>query len=280
MSTDFQAARIALGARMRELRVEAGLNGRGIAARLGWQASKVSRLENGKQTPGARDLAEWAQAVGRPDTLPELKGRLRGMETRYRTWRRQLAAGHLPRQEAGIAETQRTRVVRGFEASVIPGMFQTADYARGVLSRYADFRTTPRDTEAAVNARIRRQEALYRPGREFRMLVWEGAFYVLLCPREVLAAQLDRLISLLGLANVSLGVVPFGAPLTIAPGDGFSIYDERLVVSETWNLEMWLEESDDIAFFSKVWAAMDEAAVYGHRAHRLIARARAALDHA
>lgn len=43
---------------------------------------------------------------------------------------------------------------------------------------------------------------------------------------------------------------------------------------------MWLEESDDIAFFSKVWAAMDEAAVYGHRAHRLIARARAALDHA
>ncbi|MGP3987938.1 helix-turn-helix domain-containing protein [Streptomyces sp. 3N207] len=278
MSTDFQTARIALGARMRELRTEAGLNGRGMAARLSWQPSKVSRLENGKQTPTARDLEAWAEAVGQPDAAAELQGRLRGLESRYRTWRRQLAVGHRPRQEAGISETQRTRVIRGFEASVVPGMFQTADYARHVLSRYADFRTTPRDTEAAVNARMRRQVALYEQGREFRMLVWEGALYVLICSREVLAAQLDRLISLLGLANVSLGIVPFSAPLSIAPGDGFAIYDDRLVISETWNLEMWLEEAEDVAFFSKVWTAMDEVAVYEHRAHRLIARARASLD--
>ncbi len=56
MSTDFQTARVALGARLRELRSEAGLNGKGVAEALGWQRSKVSRLETGKQTPTASDL--------------------------------------------------------------------------------------------------------------------------------------------------------------------------------------------------------------------------------
>jgi len=278
VTTDFQQARVALGARLRELRTEAGLNGRDMAGALGWQPSKVSRLENGKQTPTPADMDAWAQASGQPDAASELKGRLRGLETRYRTWRRQLSAGHRPRQEAGIAETRRTETIRSFEAGVIPGIFQTADYARHVLTRYVDLRGTPRDVEQAVSARIQRQNALYEQGRKFRVLVWEGALRVLICPPDVMAAQLDRLIGLLGLGNVSLGIIPFGVPMSIAPGDGFSIYDERLVISETWNLEMWLDEAEEIALFLKIWATLDSSAVYGHQAHRLIARARAALD--
>ncbi|MEW1569781.1 helix-turn-helix transcriptional regulator [Streptomyces sp. NPDC093509] len=103
MSTDHQSARVALGARLRMLRAEAGLDGQGIAERLGWQRSKVSRLETGKQTPTSEDLRQWAQAVGRPDVADELAGRLTGLETRYRSMRRQLAGGHLARQEVGVA---------------------------------------------------------------------------------------------------------------------------------------------------------------------------------
>ncbi|NEE05554.1 helix-turn-helix transcriptional regulator, partial [Streptomyces sp. SID7499] len=93
MSTDFQTARVALGARLRELRSEAGLNGKGVADVLGWQRPKVSRLETGKQTPTASDLTKWAQAVGRPGVATELRGRLVGLESQYRSWRRQLAGG-------------------------------------------------------------------------------------------------------------------------------------------------------------------------------------------
>lgn len=50
MSTDFRTARVLLGVRLRELRTEAGLNGKDMADRLGRQRS-VSRLEHGKQTP-------------------------------------------------------------------------------------------------------------------------------------------------------------------------------------------------------------------------------------
>ncbi|MFF7192664.1 helix-turn-helix domain-containing protein [Streptomyces sp. NPDC008079] len=278
MSTDFQQARVALGVRLRELRVDAGLSGRELAGRCGWLPSKVSKLENGKQTPKPDDLAAWAQAVGRPAKLAELKGRLTGLEVTYRSWRRQLATGHRARQEIAAAEHLNSRVIRAYEATVIPGIFQTADYARHVLTHNADLRQTPRDTEEAVRARMKRQASLYEPGREFRALVWEGALRARVCPPDVLAAQLDRMAGLIGLDTVQLGVVPFEAALTITPRHGFWIYDERLVIVETLNAEMWLDDPADIALYGKAWERLDAAAAYGRTAHFLIARARAALD--
>lgn len=80
MSTDYQTAREALGARLRELRTEAGLEGKSLAAKLGCQPSKVSRLQNGKQTPTAADLTKWAHACDRPDVEAELQGLRAGLE--------------------------------------------------------------------------------------------------------------------------------------------------------------------------------------------------------
>ncbi|MER8266552.1 helix-turn-helix transcriptional regulator [Streptomyces griseus] len=278
MSTDFQSARITLGARLRELRIEAGLEGKGVAEVLGWHRSKVSRLETGKQTPSADDLTAWAQAVGRPDLAVELKGRLVGLETQYRSWRRQLAGGHRARQELAIAETAATQLIRGVEVSRIPGLFQTADYARHTFEANAEFRQVPKDIEGAVRARIRRQDVLYEPGRRFRFLVWEGALHVLTCPREVMAAQLDRLAGLIGLDTIELGVIPLGAQLRRAPTHGFWIYDRRRVIVETISTEMWLDDEDTIALYERAWDWMSEAAVHGPQARRLIGRARATLD--
>jgi transcriptional regulator with XRE-family HTH domain len=278
VTTDFQRARIALGVRLRELRTEAGLSGRDLAERCGWQPSKVSKLENGKQTPTADDLAAWAGAVGRPRAAAELKGRLTGLEVTYRSWRRQLAAGHRPRQDVAAAEHTSSRLIRAYEATVVPGVFQTADYARHLLGHNADFRQTPRDTEAAVRARMKGQQALYEPGREFRAVVWEAALHVRVCPPAVLAAQLDRLAGLVGLDTVQLGIVPFEAALTLTPRHGFWIYDQRLVIVETISAEMWLTDAPDVDLYVKAWDRLNASAKYGRLAHRLIARARAALD--
>ncbi|MFD8995917.1 helix-turn-helix domain-containing protein [Streptomyces abikoensis] len=277
MSTDFQTARVALGTRLRELRAEAGLNGKELAEILGWQPSKVSRLENGKQTPSQEDLGSWAAAVGRDDAATELRGRLHGLESQYRSWRRQLAHGHRPRQELAIAEDHKTRLTRGVETSLVPGLFQTADYARHVLLANVEFRQSPRDTEEAVRARIRRQEVLYEAGRSFRFLLWESVLYARVCPPVVLAAQLDRLVGLIGLDTIELGIIPFSAPLRRTLPHGFWIYDDRLVIVETINAELWLDDADSIALYVRAWDWLAESAVHGHQAHRLIARSRAAL---
>ncbi len=277
MSTDFQQSRKGLGARLRELRAEAGLNGKQLAELTGWPASKISKIENGKQTPTAADLTQWAEACGHPEVTSELKGRLQGLESRFRTWKRLLAGGHRARQEIGVAHSQETTVTLGYEPGIIPGIFQVPEYTRHVLTHFTELHNTPRDIEEGVRARMRRQEALYEPGKRFHFVLAEAALYVRICPAEVLLAQLDRLAGLLGMDTVTLGIVPLAAPVTVVPKHGFWIFDDRLVIVETWNTEMWLDDETDIALYSKIWAKLDAAAVHGPAAHRLITRARSAL---
>ncbi|MFI1937718.1 helix-turn-helix domain-containing protein [Streptomyces purpureus] len=277
MSTDFQQARETLGARLRDLRTEAGLNGKDFAERLGWQRSKVSRLENGKQTATADDVVAWALAAEAPEATGELRGRLAGLETHYRSWRRQLAAGHRAVQEGHVVQEAQAETIHLFESGIIPGIFQTPEYTRSVLTDVSNRLGTPRDIEEGVRARMKRQEALYRPGQHFHALVWEAALHVMRCAPEAMAAQLDRLTGVIGLDTVTLGVVPFGARTPFSPKHGFWIIDERLVIADTWNAELWLDSPDDVAFYRKTWDLMNEFAVFDHQAHRLITRARASF---
>lgn len=279
MSTDFQHARLSLGARLRELRAEAGLPGRELAARLGWPQSKVSKLENGKQTPTTADLAAWAEGTGHPDATAELVGRLRGLETQYRSWRRQLAGGYRSVQEAHGAQARKTRIRRSFDPTLIPGLLQTPEYARAVLTRYSAIHTAPpRDIDTAVRARMDRQSVLDEPHRAFHFLIWEGALRARPCPPGVLAQQLERVTVRLAPGPVRVGIVPFTADMNVPAGVGFSIHDDELVITETWHAEMWLDDPQDVTLHDRAWKALERNAVYGPDAHRIIVRAHRALD--
>ncbi|MFI5529217.1 helix-turn-helix domain-containing protein [Kitasatospora sp. NPDC051853] len=277
MSTDFQQARIALGLRLRELRTEGGLTGRQLADRLGWPQSKVSKLETGRQTATHDDLNAWAEGVGQPQAAPELKARLRAFESQSRSWRRQLAAGHRPVQDRLTVEYERSTVLRAWEGSMVVGMLQTADYARHVFSAYVDLHQSPRDVEDAVRSRVRRQESLYQPGKQYQIIMWEAALRALVCPPAVMAAQLDRLTGVIGLDTVRLGIVPLNASLNLPPANGFWLYDERLAIVEDWHAELWLDQPDTVALYLRVWESLADAAVYGADAHKVIARCRRAL---
>ncbi|WP_404956600.1 helix-turn-helix domain-containing protein [Streptomyces sp. 147326] len=273
MSTDFQQGRVSLGARLRELRAEGGLTGRELADRLAWAQSKVSKLENGKQTPTVADLKAWAEGTGNPEATGELVGRLRGLETQYRSWRRQLAGGYRAVQEAHWAQARRTHSRRSFDPSLIPGLLQTADYARAVLTRYSAIHSAPRDIEAAVQARMGRQDILTDQHRSFHFLVWEGALRARPCSPVVLAAQLERIVGKLGAGNVRVGIVPFEAEMNVPAGVGFSVHDDSLVITETWHAEMWLDDPEDVALHVRAWEALERNALYGAEAHRALMRA-------
>ncbi|MFE0383928.1 helix-turn-helix domain-containing protein [Streptomyces bungoensis] len=280
MTTDFQTAREALGARLRELRAEAGLEGKELAARLGWQTSKVSRLQNGKQTPTRDDLTAWAHALDRPDVETELHGLLAGldMKQRHRSWRKQLAGGHRGRQEIAVRQTEATSLIRGLEVSRIPGIFQTPEYARVIFDANAEFRQIPPTTEDAVEKRMRRQVALYDPEKTFRFLICEAALYHRPCSADVMAEQLDRLYNLVGQRRIELGIIPFGAQLRRTAPHAFWIYDRRLVIVETISEELWLTGDEDLELYERAWDWLAESAEYGTLARRLIGRARASLD--
>ncbi|WP_416961758.1 helix-turn-helix domain-containing protein [Streptomyces sp. Agncl-13] len=275
MTTDYQQAREALGARLRELRTETGLNGKDFAERLGWQRSKVSRLENGKQTATEADAETWAQGAERPDIADELRRSVRSLQTSYRSWRRQLSVGHRAVQEGHRVQEAQAQTIHIFESGIIPGIFQTPDYARGVLTDVSNRLGTPRDVEEGVRARMKRQEAVYEPGHHFHTLIWEAALHVARCAPEAMAVQLHRLSGFIGLDTVTLGVIPLGARTPFSPKHGFWIIDEQLVVADTWSAELSLDSAEDVALYRRTWELMRESAVFDHQAHRLIDRARA-----
>ncbi|MFQ3560717.1 helix-turn-helix transcriptional regulator [Streptomyces gramineus] len=281
MSTDYQQARETLGARLRELRFsapEGRLTGTALARRLGWPGSKVSKLELGKQTATPEDLQAWAEACGQPAAYDELRARLAGFESHIRSWRRQLVGGHKPVQDAHNEAQAGAKVLRAWESSWIVGVLQTPDYARAVLTRSAELHRSPRDIEAAVRSRMKRQELLYAGGRRYHILLWEPVLRSLICPPSVLTAQLDRLMGVINLDTVELGIVPLTASLKAPPGLGFWLYDDRQVVTETWHAELWLDDADSVALYLRTWRTLRESAVHGADAHHLIDAARRALD--
>ncbi|NUS79140.1 MAG: helix-turn-helix transcriptional regulator [Streptomyces sp.] len=281
MSTDYQHAREALGIRLRELRLSAAggrLTGPQLAARLGWPHSKVYKLEGGRQTAAADDLRAWAEAVGHPGTAEELVAQLQGFESHIRSWRRQLAAGHRPVQDTWNQAVDQARTIHVFEEAVVPGMLQTADYARAIFQRYADLYGTTRDTDAAVRSRMERQAWLYQGGRRLHALVWEAALHALVCPPGVLVAQLDRLAGTIGMDTVELGVIPLASSLRVPAANGFWILDEQLVIAEDWHAELWLDDGETVGSYLRVWETLRQSAVYGADAQNVIGRARRGLN--
>ncbi|SEL80710.1 helix-turn-helix domain-containing protein [Streptacidiphilus jiangxiensis] len=278
--TDFQREREALGAWLHRLRRDAGLNGKELAQRLGWAPSKVSRIEHGRQTPTAADLEAWAQACGEPDAAAELSARLQALDSHYVTWRRSLRAGHAPRQRVGMELDRATTVLRVFEPGMVPGLLQTAEYARALFTGLVSLQGTPDDVPQAVEARMERQRVLYHAGHEFHFVLTESALRARLCAADAHRGQLDRLLAVGSLPGVRLGLVPDSAPLPLAPLHSFWIFDDRLVQVETWTAEVNVTEPAEIALYRKVFDRYVAVARYGSAARHLLTSVMAGIAQA
>jgi hypothetical protein len=97
----------------------------------------------------------------------------------------------------------------------VPGILQTPDYAREVLTRLVALRGLPDDVADGVRSRLRRQEALYDTSKHFRFLLSEAALRSRPCPLAVQLAQLDRLTALAGLDTVDIAVLPLDTELPV-----------------------------------------------------------------
>jgi transcriptional regulator with XRE-family HTH domain len=86
LTSTVHQAKEALGARLRDLRRDAGLTGRQLAVLTGWPSSKVSKIEYGKQTPSEDDIRVWCQHARAEDQEADLIASVRDIETMYIEW--------------------------------------------------------------------------------------------------------------------------------------------------------------------------------------------------
>jgi len=126
-----------LAERLFRLRKAAGLTGDQLGERLGWQygKSKVSKIESGKQLPSADEVRAWAEAAGHPEQAAELIGLLAGMQITHTRWRQRLKAGHTPVRSDFGRRTREAARFRNAELVLIPGLLQTAGYARSIMTQ-------------------------------------------------------------------------------------------------------------------------------------------------
>src|SRR6266508_1397080 len=254
--TSVQQARQALGFRLRELRQHARLTGRQLAELLAWPPSKISKLETGRQTPTDDDIRAWARATGSEDAAEGLLASLHTLESQHAEWQRMLRGGlrHHQRELADLDVKMKT--LRSFEPAVVPGLLQTAEYARARLAQGVRLHKVPDDVDEAVRLRVQRQEILYRPDKRFHFILTEAALRYRLCPPEIMLGQLDRLVSFSALPNVKLGIIGFETAYVVAPAHGFWLLDNDRVMVETFSAELNLAQPQEVALYSGVFDSL------------------------
>lgn len=272
-----QQARLDLGARLRDLRLEAGLSARQLAARCGWHESKVSKLQRARSLPSEADLRDWAAHCGVPEQADDLVAVGRGVEGMYVEWRRRNGGGLGHIQRSGVPLYERTQHFRIYEPGVIPGLLQTADYARALMSAIIRFKNIPDDSEAAVAARIGRQRVL-QGRRTFAFLLEESALRAQIADAEVMSGQLDALLHAACQPQISLGVIPSGAAeRAMWPVEAFWIFDRDRVLVELVTAEVTVTQHHEIELYERTFTELAKAAVYGPAARAVITGALEAL---
>jgi len=272
-----EQAREALGDRLREIRKDAGLSGRQLAALAGWHFTKVSKLENGKQHPSDDDIRAWCAHCDAPGEITDLTASARSVESMYIEWRRQMKFGLKRPQQARAPGYERARLFRIYEPGLIPGLFQTAGYATAIMTKVIAFYDIPDDLDQAVAARLERQRLLYSGDRRFLVVLEEQALRTRIGGPHVMAGQLDRLLTLMSVRRVSLGIIPSAAERHTTTTAGFWIFDDDSAQVETVSAEITITQHREIALYAKKFDLLSRSAATGAAARSLILTAQAAL---
>lgn len=274
--------RTQLGHRLREVRKAAGFSGNGFAARLGWAQSRVSKLETGGQMATRDDLAAWLTAVDADDdTGDELHKLLRLAHVEYEDWRETYRRSGAAGGQVTIGQREaRAQVMCEFWPAMMPGLVQTAAYARDALvipGGPAAWGAGADEIERMVSARIERQHVLYEPKKQFRMVLGEAALHTRFGDVATLRSQLDRLVGVSGITNVDLRVLPLSAQWPVFPLSTFKLYDAELVMLEQPVGEHLITDPDQISSYQEFFDMLGEAALPPGESVALIQRVAADL---
>ncbi|MEV6325906.1 helix-turn-helix transcriptional regulator [Nocardia sp. NPDC051787] len=274
MTNTVQQQREALGARLRELRLSAGLSGSELARRTGWHQTRVPKIEYGKTKPSEADIRVWCDLTGAQGQVADLLATARNIEAAYLEWRRVLNTGTKRRQHTSVKLAEQTKLMRIYQPTLIPGILQTVEYARAILGRSIGFHHIPDDLDAGVAKRLERQQLLYKGDHRFHIVIAEQSLLTTVGNDGVMIGQLDRLLAANGLPRVVFGIIPATAELPMQVTN-FVMFDNRMVMVEGITAELTITQPGEIAIYGRTFDILASQSVTGDAARKLIG---AALD--
>jgi transcriptional regulator with XRE-family HTH domain len=195
----------ALAASLREVRVARGKGLRELARMVRILPQLLSAWEKGQRVPQPEDVARLLGALRVDDVTYDRMMRL-ARHARDDNWL-DSNPSDLPPALSGIVEYERTATrITMWSLAVLPGILQTPDYARDVLSN-AEIGLGQAD--AMLVARLERQRILVKP-EPVRLTAFLGEMAIReqIGSADIMSDQIDHLTEVAGLRNVSLRIVP------------------------------------------------------------------------
>jgi transcriptional regulator with XRE-family HTH domain len=253
---------------LRGHRERAGLTIEEAAGRLKarsprWSRSKVQRIETRSYAPQPAEVEHLAAIYEVPaDEAVALVQMAR--EARQKGWWQSSALPKPFQTMAGLEQAATT--VRQFELAMVPGLLQTSDYARALMTAFVPT-LPPEVLENRVGARMVRQQVLTQADPlEFQVIVSEA---LLRCPvggGRVWRGQLERLVETTGEPTVTIQVVPFAAGPHPGMEGAFTILTLPGLAADLGYVEgpagsIYLEEQDHVRRCTMRFAVLSSLAL-------------------
>ena len=242
-------------------------NGRGSTAeqvgeRLRFSPSKMSRLETGHRGASPRDISDLCDLYEVDD---EQRQRLLELasEGKQRAWWQPLG---LPYSDYVGLEAEAVSI-SDFGLGFIPGLLQTADYARAIVHAVLPD-LEPDMAEQRVQGRMARQRQFLdrADAPRFEAVVDESVLHRVVGSRAVMQAQLEHLLGLSKQPNITVRVIPYEAGALPAGNNKFIILRfasaevKDLVFIEGLTGDLYLEDPGDVKTYSTTFRTLVQLA--------------------
>ncbi|KND23835.1 helix-turn-helix domain-containing protein [Streptomyces acidiscabies] len=274
-----------LGRRLLDLRKAAGMSSQETGAQLHIAHTTVIRMEQ------AKVALKWATVkallelydVEKPEAEQFLALTVKANEPGWwQSFRDALPdwfAVHVSLENAATH-------IRGYEPHVVPGLLQTPDYARAVLSLNRPH-PTPDELERRVTLRMKRQALVTRtdpPAPQLWAVLDETVLRRPAGEPAVMRTQIEHLVETGDLPNVTLQVMPFTAGLHAGAFGPFTLFRfpmtdfPDIVGTDTLASAAYTEEEPDVALHREVFDRMSTQAMSHRRTRKYLLDVRKELN--
>jgi transcriptional regulator with XRE-family HTH domain len=252
---------------LRKLREAARITQKQVAEQLEWSVSKVIRIENGTSKVGVTDLKALLNIYGvtSSDEIDPLLDEARA--SRKSVWWTPYRPHIDPQLYVFIGyEASAVRICQ-YQALAMPGLIQTRDYTRALVSGFGDSKT---EIDRGIDIRAKRQGIVTEGGPELRFIIDEAVLLRFVGDPEIMIEQWEKILEKAKLSNVSVRVLPLrprDAKAHRGMRGSFSLLDlpgddgHVLVLEEPLRDVMVRDDQQDIDKYVEAFAVLQELAM-------------------
>lgn len=272
-----------LATELRRYRDEAGLTIEETADRLEWSTAKISRIENARVSVLPRDVRHLLDTYGVTDNAARELMLSLARESRQKGWWQQYGDAVPEWFEVYVGLEADASTISTYQAEFVPGLLQTADYARAVHRAYL-INVSDQEIDKRVAVRLARQERLTAPDApQLWAIVNEAAIRRTVGGASVMCAQLKRMIEASQRPDVTLQVLPFSVGAHPAMASAFTMLsfpeptDPDVVYIEYPTGTLYLEKTPEVQRYTLIFDHLRAAALHVDDSQAFVTRVAAEL---